>query len=156
MGRLSRKAADTAAAISSGETYTHPEYPLVPVDALSEAWDVPEKFSSPSGFNIRKFWLMCLRRTGAPRDTVARYNIYMYKPESDYLLAKYGYKEVMRAIEFMTSPLSKYFQYPFGLPKVVEGIEELKEKAETAPRAPYIGFVGNLTQEVGNDVKTDQ
>ena len=148
MGRLSRKAADTAAAISSGETYARPEYPLVPIDTLSEAWDVPEKFSFPSSFNIRKFWLMCLRRTGAPRDTVSRYSIYMYQPESDYLLAKYGYKLVMRTIAFMTSPLSKYFQYPFGLPKVVEGIEELEEKSQKEPQAPYTGLVGNLTQEV--------
>jgi|SRR3972149_633698 len=139
---LAKKVTEVARRIGKAVVYSPPKQPSVGLpEPSSSDWQPPAEFGICSPKNVVRFWLKSLRECGAP---VGGYHVHMYVREAEYLIAQYGYVQVLRAVAFMTSPLSKYYQYPFALPKVSEGMQELSNPSNIL----RVGFVGSPVKEV--------
>ena len=118
-------------------------------EVYEEDWQIPSPFNrrSESPGTIVTFWskTYCDATGGLPECPM-----YAMVAKANYLIAKIGYKNVMQTLAFMSSPHSKYFQFPYTLNVVVEAYEEMLMVRRHGPRKAYGGFVGRtLFRDIG-------
>lgn len=104
-------------------------------------WQPPSEYTKPTVNNILKFWYSSYRKaTGKFPECPAQ--AMRYKAER--LMLKLGYTTVLRVLEFMSTPSSKYYQYPYTLNVVEQAYTELQQIENSSEDKTYDGFIGNL------------
>lgn len=116
---------------------------------LDKDWEPPPEFRRPSSINVLRFWLKTVQESGGPRPD---YSVFAMRLQAETLIAKYGYVETLQVLQWMANPLSKYYQWPYGLKAVERAEPELAEALAGAKLREHNGFIGPTgLRDLGKD-----
>lgn len=105
-----------------------------------ENWIPPPEYKNETVNNVLKWWVKTTRDSGSP----TKINPQTQRPKAELLIAKYGYPRVLRVILYMSTPFSKYYQYPYGLGVVDKAVLELEAFLKSKNRKTYTGWIGPI------------
>ena len=110
-------------------------------EVYEEDWQIPNPFNrrSESAGTVVTYWTKTYcDATGS----LPNCPMFAMVKKADLLIAKLGFKAVMQTLAFMSSPHSKYFQFPYTLNVVMEAYEEMLMVRSNGPKRTYKGFIG--------------
>lgn len=108
-------------------------------EPIDDGWCPPVRYSKESADNIVAYWRQILLRTTGK---VPEYSGYAMRTQARKLLVEYSYKDILRALAFMGTPKSKYYQYSFSVAKIADGVQELRERKQNGKLFDHCGFIG--------------
>lgn len=112
-----------------------------PSSVLDTDWKPPPEYRSPSANNILRYWLETRQATSGQRP---KYSPFTMRSRAELLIASLGYVRTLQVLTWMACPLSKYYQFPYGLRPVMEADVELSAAQSGAKLVEHHGYLGPL------------
>jgi len=106
------------------------------IDILDSEWQPPVRFKEPTEQSVFSYWVEMI---GRQHPVLTRWYV---KQQIPLILAKFEFLDVMRVIAWVSSPRSKFYQFPCTLKSTI--IEKALEEMQSGEQRVYTGFLGPL------------
>ena len=131
--------------LESQVDYQQPQKASEIVKGLSD-WVLPMMFTKPTASSVVRYWVKtCFDASGR----LPEYSPFAQRNVAVKLLAQFEFEQIMKAVYFMSTPFSKYYQYPYTLDCVPKAIEEMKLVESSTETKVYSGFLGLRVKQLG-------
>lgn len=114
------------------------------VTELDKDWLPPPEYRTEDASTLVKYWRETFREATGK---YPKWPPFVQMSYAEFLLARPGFLKSMRILKFMSTPKSKYYQFPYGI-KVVSDAEEEFDDAVTGKGRAHAGFIGPAYKEV--------
>lgn len=120
-------------------------------DVYSSEWTPPFRFRKETPANVVQWWLETARKAGSP---IQQIDPRTQMAKAEQLIGELGYVRVLKVLRFMSTPNSKFFQYPYGLRSVRKANLEFDKVANGTVDA-HSGWIGPSMRNLSNEDKTE-
>ncbi len=118
------------------------------IDQGLDQWFIPRSFTRLSPSSVVRYWVKTyFDSTGQLPD----YSPFAMRSIARRLMTQFEFKQIMKTLYFMSTPLSKYYQYPYGLDCVPKAIEEMKLVESSVEPRVYSGFLGPRVKQLNKE-----